>query len=83
MFTPPKVLVIPRKRWLSPNMTEKLFTGALSVKQTKPKFDTKRFPSHFKILLHLQMTVNRKIRKGRYMMVFDDNQGIIVVINKN
>ena len=26
-FTPQKVLVIPRKRWLRPNMTEKLFTG--------------------------------------------------------
>ena len=25
-----KVLVIPRKRWLCPNMTEKLFTGTLS-----------------------------------------------------
>ena len=32
---PPKVLVIPRKRWLRPNMAEKLFTGTLSFKQTK------------------------------------------------
>ena len=31
-YLPPKVLVIPRKRWLSPNMTEKLFTGTLSIK---------------------------------------------------
>ena len=29
-FTPRKVLVIPRKRWLHPDMTEKLFTGTLS-----------------------------------------------------
>ena len=29
----PKVLVIPRKRWLSPNMTEKLFTGTLRINQ--------------------------------------------------
>ena len=38
-YLPPKVLVIPRKRWLHPNMTEKLFTGMLSIKpnQTKPK----------------------------------------------
>ena len=27
-----KVLAIPRKRWLRPNMTEKLFTGTLSIK---------------------------------------------------
>ena len=26
----PKVLVIPRKRWLCPDMTEKLLTGTLS-----------------------------------------------------
>ena len=30
-FTPKKVLVIPRKRWLRPNMTEKLFTGMLRI----------------------------------------------------
>ena len=34
-YLPPKVLVIPWKRWLRPNMTEKLFTGTLSFKQTK------------------------------------------------
>ena len=28
-----KVLVIPRKRWLRPNMTEKLFTGTLRFNQ--------------------------------------------------
>ena len=28
-----KVLVIPRKRWLRPNMTEKLFTGTLRINQ--------------------------------------------------
>ena len=36
-YLPPKVLVIPRKLWLSPDMTEKLFTGTLSIKQTKPR----------------------------------------------
>ena len=30
----PKVLVIPRKRWLRPNMTEKLFTGTLRINQS-------------------------------------------------
>ena len=29
----PKVLVIPRKRWLHPNMTEKLFTGRVVKNQ--------------------------------------------------
>ena len=29
----PKVLVIPRKRWLRPNMMEKLFTGTLRINQ--------------------------------------------------
>ena len=33
-LTPPKVLVIPRKRWLRPNMTEKLFTGTLRINQS-------------------------------------------------
>ena len=33
VFTPQKVLVIPRKRWLRPNMTEKLFTGTLRINQ--------------------------------------------------
>ena len=32
-FTPQKVLVIPRKRWLRPNMTEKLFTWTLRINQ--------------------------------------------------
>ena len=32
---PPKLLVIPRKRWLRPNMTEKLFTGTLSLKKNQ------------------------------------------------
>ena len=29
----PNVLVIPRKRWLRPNMTEKLFAGTLRINQ--------------------------------------------------
>ena len=32
----PKVLVIPRKRWLRANMTDKMFTGTLSIKQPYP-----------------------------------------------
>ena len=32
-FTPQKVLVIPWKRWLRPNITEKMFTGTLRINQ--------------------------------------------------
>ena len=34
-FTSPKVLVIPRKRWLRPDMTEKLLAGTLNLNKTK------------------------------------------------
>ena len=34
----PKVLVIPRNRWLRLNMTEKLFTGTLNHNQNKNKY---------------------------------------------
>ena len=33
-FTPRIVLMIPRKRWLRPDMTEKLFTGTLSINKS-------------------------------------------------
>ena len=33
----PKVLVIPRKRWLRPDMTEKLLTGKLNLNTKKHK----------------------------------------------
>ena len=37
---PQKVLVIPRKRWLRPNITEKLFTGTLSIKPNQTFIDS-------------------------------------------
>ena len=37
-FTHRKVLVIPRKRWLRPDMPEKLFPGTLSRNKTKTNF---------------------------------------------
>ena len=41
IFTPPpKLLVIPKKRWLRTNMNEILFTGTLSIKQTKTEKPT-------------------------------------------
>ena len=36
-FTPQKVLVTPRNRWLRLNMTEKLFKGTLNHNQNKKK----------------------------------------------
>ena len=36
-FTSQKVLFIPRKRWLRPDMTEKLFTGTLKQKRNETK----------------------------------------------
>ena len=36
-FTLQKLLVIPRKWWLCPNMTEKLFPGTLRIKSTNLK----------------------------------------------
>ena len=35
----PKVLVIPRKRWLRPDMTEKLLTGTLNINTNKQIFN--------------------------------------------
>ena len=35
IFTPRKEVVIPRKRWLRPDMTEPLLTGALSINTSK------------------------------------------------
>ena len=37
IFTSLKVLAIPRKRWLRPDMTGKMLTGALSLNQAKQK----------------------------------------------
>ena len=40
-FTPRKELVLPRKRWLRPDMTEKLLIGTLSIDTNKTKNQTK------------------------------------------
>ena len=34
-FTPEKVLVLPRKRWLCPDMTEKVLTRTISINTNK------------------------------------------------
>ena len=36
-FSEKKKMVIPRKMWLRPNLTEKLFTGTLSLNEMKQK----------------------------------------------
>ena len=36
-FTSQKVLIIPRKRWLRPDITEKLFTWTINKNETKMK----------------------------------------------
>ena len=42
-FTPQKVLVISRRRWLRPNMTDILFTGTIRFNQpTHPSFVIKK-----------------------------------------
>ena len=38
----PKVLVIPRKRWLRPDMTEYLLTGTLSLNTKKTQVNSKK-----------------------------------------
>ena len=43
-FTSQKVLVIPRKRWLCPDMTEKMLTGTLNLNKTKTKTSEFRIP---------------------------------------
>ena len=45
-YLPQKVLVIPRKQWLRPNMTEKLFTGMLSIKPNQTKTSHQQLRSY-------------------------------------
>ena len=46
-FTSRKVLVITRKRWLCPDMTEKLLTGTLSLNKTKTEMERKKIDYQF------------------------------------
>ena len=50
-FTPQKVLVIPRKRWLRPNMTEKLFTGTLRINQPTNHISQTKVPTPISVFL--------------------------------
>ena len=51
-FTFQKVLVIPWKRWLRHDMTEKLLTGTLNLNKTKPN----QIPG-----MNLQMGISAKV----------------------
>ena len=67
-FTPKNVLVIPRKRSLRPNMTEKLFTGTLRINQ----------PTNF-----LKQFNNVVLRQDdmRLLMSFIGSVGILIVMS--
>ena len=52
-FTPRKVLVIPRKWWLCPDMTEKLLTGMLN--QHKQELDTSSGSSKLNYITNLMV----------------------------
>ena len=50
-----KANFFPRKRWLRPNMTEKLFTRTLSIKQTnQTNFDASEFC--FNCIIHVRQS---------------------------
>ena len=51
-FTPQKVLVIPRNRWLHLNMTEKLFTGTLN--HNKKKIESIFAKIHLFMVVHVK-----------------------------
>ena len=61
IFTPQKVLVIPRKRWLRPNMTEKLLSGTLRINQ--PTIDPIRCNGNKKDILDLLQLLRYLITK--------------------
>ena len=66
----PKVLVIPRKRWLCPNMTEKLFTGTLRINQLLYDYaddSVMRQPANF--TLNVLVSVFHKVKSGKPLLV--------------
>ena len=60
-FTPQKVLVIPRNRWLRLNMTEKLFTGTLNHNQNKQKKN---------LAIHSQTSHRTSLGRGNESFLF-------------
>ena len=70
----PKVLVIPRNRWLRLNMTEKLFTGTLNKNQNKKqnkktrKMTTKTILRCIHVLYHKSGSLVKKLRYATLFM---------------
>ena len=60
----PKVLVIPRKRWLGPNMSEKLFTGTLRINQPT-NFHTCDIPRSRRVFPILSPFTRRSSRRAK------------------
>ena len=54
-FTSQKVLVIPRKRWVRPDMTEKLLTGTLNLNKSNPKIWTDNEPFYKEVEVYYQI----------------------------
>ena len=65
-FTSKKVLVIPRKRWLRPDMTEKLLTGALSLNPNKNK--QTNMTSIREFLQKVKLLLNSTTKKMRFYL---------------
>ena len=77
-FTPQKVLVIPRNRWLRLNMTEKLFTGTLNHNQNKNKIIGKaslirQSVSHNRIYRCTPEYINVGLVKKTTLFILDKN----------
>ena len=60
-FTTRKVLVIPRKQWLCPDMTEKLLTGTLSINTNKTKVVKISNLCQLKLALIIRKYINERV----------------------
>ena len=60
----PKVLVIPRNRWLRLNMTEKLFTGTLNHNQNKTKIIYQQYFPVFHYFVYNKSLFFTNLQKG-------------------
>ena len=74
-FTPQKVLIIPRKRWLRPNMTEKLFTGTLRINQPTNQ--------QTKVLIRLHVSLLLTYAKSRFSHAMSIQHSIFIITSGN
>ena len=68
IFTPQKVLVIPNKWWLRPNMTENLFTVTLRINQPTNLSIT---VWHHRICLYIQWVQHRTVFVVNFFWMFE------------